>query len=129
MTRRRGYFRIVSSGCKPFFFTTITRSTLEKRNHSHSRRLARRKNFEKRIVELVKQDDNHFNINIHDHDYLSIIKNKEIKYIELKVKKPYIESRPYKNATIYIQCNRTWNMEKIQKWGISLTVDKIIEIK
>ena len=81
-------------------------------------------NFENNIKETVNEQQEHYGINI-NHDFLSIIKDKETKYIELKVKKLYIETKTYNNSYIYIRCNRIWDMDKIQKWGISLTVDKI----
>lgn len=83
-------------------------------------------NFEDSIKETVISNEEHYGVNI-NHEFLSIIKDKETKYIELKVKKPYIEPKSYKNSNIYIKCNRIWDMNKIEKWGISLTVDKIIQ--
>lgn len=85
--------------------------------------------FEDNIKKNVIDNESHYGINIEKHDFLSIIKDKEIKYIDLKVKKPFIESKTYNKSIICIKCNRIWDMEKIEKWGISLTVDKIIEIK
>lgn len=82
-------------------------------------------NFENRIKEIVINNDEHYGVNI-AHEFLSIIKDKDTKYIELKVKKPFIEQKSYNNSIIYIKCNRIWDMDKIEKWGISLTVDKII---
>jgi len=83
--------------------------------------------FEDNIKKIVNNDKEHYSINVKEHEFLSIIKDKEMKYIDLKVKKPFIESKNYNNSTIYIKCNRIWDMEKIEKWGISLTIDKIIE--
>jgi hypothetical protein len=83
--------------------------------------------FEENIKKIVMNNKEHYGVNINQHDYLSIIKDKEIKYIDLKVKKSFIESKTYNNSIICIKCNRIWDMEKIEKWGISLTVDKIIE--
>lgn len=82
--------------------------------------------FENSIKEMVTNNEGHYSVNI-NHEFLSIIKDKEMKYIELKVKKPFIESKTYNNSIIYIRCNRIWDMDKIEKWGISLTVDKIIQ--
>ncbi len=84
-------------------------------------------NFENNIKKIVTSNDKHYGVNINQHDFLSIVKDKEMKYIDLKVKKPYIDSKTYNNSTIIIKCNRIWDMEKIEKWGVSLTVDKIIE--
>ena len=83
--------------------------------------------FENNIKEIVKNDGEHYGVNIDQHEFLSIIKDKEMKYIDLKVKKPFIESKTYNDSIICIKCNRIWDMDKIEKWGISLTVDKIIE--
>lgn len=83
--------------------------------------------FEENIKKIVINNESHYGVNAEQHEFLSIIKDKEIKYIEFKVKKPFIESKPYINSIICIKCNRIWDMEKIKKWGISLTVDKIIE--
>lgn len=83
--------------------------------------------FENNIKEIVANDDEHYGVNIYQHEFLSIIKDKEIKYIDLKVKKPFIETKTYNDSIICIKCNRIWDMDRIEKWGISLTVDKIIE--
>lgn len=83
--------------------------------------------LEKRIIELVKKDKDHYGVNFDQHEHMSIIRDKETKYIEFKIKKPYIEDKIYENSIIYIKCNRIWDMEKIEKWGVSLTIDKIIQ--
>lgn len=87
--------------------------------------------FENHIKEIVINDRDHYGVNI-EHDFSSIVKDKETKYIELKVKKQFIESKTYSNCAIYIKCNRIWDLDeindkKIEKWGVSLNIDKIIE--
>lgn len=94
------------------------------------------KKFDEKIQKTIKEDKNNYNINIHQYNYLSCIKEDDYQnnnYIELKIKNSYIEPKIYNNAIIYIRCNRLWSTNYIRKeeevysWGISLTIDKIIE--
>lgn len=94
------------------------------------------KKFDEKIQKIIKEDKNNYNIDIQQYNYLSCIKEDDYQnnnYIELKIKNPYIESKNYNNAIIYIKPNILWNINYLKKgedtysWGVSLTVDKIIE--
>ena len=94
------------------------------------------KTFDDTIQEKVKEHRNNYNIDIQQYNYLSCIKEDDYQnnnYIELKVKNQYIEPKTYNNAVVYIKCNRLWSTnymkkeEEVYSWGISLTIDKIIE--
>lgn len=92
-------------------------------------------NLENKIINCVKDDNNNFNIDLNKYTFNSNKKDKNNqKYIEFKVKKDSIEERIYNNAIIYIKCNRLWKFnyenkdgQEIYIWGVSMTVDKIIE--
>lgn len=93
--------------------------------------------FDDTIQKKVKNHENNYNIDIEKYKYLSCIKEDEYQndiFVELKIKNPYIEPKIYNNAIIYIKCNRLWSTnymkkeEEVYSWGISLTIDKIIEI-
>jgi hypothetical protein len=92
-------------------------------------------NLEDRIVKCVKNDSNNFDIDLDKYIFNSNKKDKhDQSYIEFKIKKDNIEDKLYNNATLYIKCNRLWKFnyenrdgEEIYIWGVSITVDKIIE--
>ncbi|KAI7861234.1 hypothetical protein K492DRAFT_173391 [Lichtheimia hyalospora FSU 10163] len=92
-------------------------------------------NLENKIINCVKDDNNNFNIDLNKYTFNSNKKDKNNqKYIEFKVKKDSIEERIYNNAIIYIKCNRLWKFnyenkdgQEVYIWGVSMTVDKIIE--
>jgi hypothetical protein len=88
------------------------------------------KKLENRIITCVDEETNNFNIeNNYEYKYY---KSDDGNY-KFKVKKDYIEPKEYKNAIVYIRFNRLWKLNYIKQgndmysWGISLTVDKIVE--
>lgn len=88
------------------------------------------KKLENRIIICVNEDENNFNIE--DNYEYKYYKNDDDNY-KFKVKKDYIESKEYKNAIMYIRFNRLWKLNytkqgnDVHSWGVSLTVDKIVE--
>lgn len=87
------------------------------------------KKLESRIIECKKIN----NFNIEDNYEYKYYKNDNGNY-KFKIKKDNIEPKGYKNAIVYIKCNRLWKLNyqkqgsEIYNWGVSLIVDKIIEI-
>lgn len=86
------------------------------------------KKLESRIIECIKKN----NFNIEENYEYKYYKNDNCNY-KFKIKKEDIEPKEYKNAIVYIKCNRLWklNYQKqgndIYNWGVSFIVDKIIE--
>ena len=91
------------------------------------------KKIECKIESLINEKDDHYDIDIGEYTYKSNNDNNG-KY-RFKIKKDNINVKTYKNVIIYIRCNRLWknnyqkNSNEVYSWGISLTVDKIIETK
>lgn len=82
------------------------------------------KKLENRIITCKEENNDKFNIQ-ENYEY-NYYKNNSGNY-KFKIKKDNIEVKQYNNATVYINFNKLWNMGKIEKWGVSLTVDKIYE--
>lgn len=80
--------------------------------------------LENRIITCKEEKDDKFNIQ-EKYEY-NYYKNNSGNY-KFKIKKDNIEVRQYNNATVYINFNKLWNMDKIEKWGVSLIIDKIYE--
>lgn len=90
------------------------------------------KKLENKIIKCKNEKDGNYNIeNGYEYKYY---KNNNGDY-KFKIKRDNIEIKQYKNATVYIKCNRIWKLkyqkkgEDIYNWGVSLIVDKIYEKK
>lgn len=78
----------------------------------------------KKFYEFINNFDNTIkNIINNNNNYISIIKNDN--YIKIKIKDNTFKTGYYKNNIIFIKYNRLYTIKDKNKWGISLTVDKI----
>jgi hypothetical protein len=90
------------------------------------------KNIESRIKNLVNEKDDNYGINMNEYIYKS--NNDNNGNYRFKIKKDNIDIKEYKNVYIYIKYNRLWKLsyqkqgKEVHSWGVSLVVDKIIEV-